>query len=191
MRKHLLESRSKEDIRMIYLALHHMMKYRGNFLSNAKEFEPMNPNDADEYFEELKHSLANTRDGVTIEYDASKDFSRLKEVFTSEHGITMLKEKLGKILNPNNDAYIKKIVIPLIAGGTIGIKDLKFDQTEDLDFKNLCVKDEKFDQYIATLLSTNEEREEEINALASCKKSMSSFCWENCWAISAIFPMPW
>lgn len=175
LRKHLLESRSKEDIRMIYLALHHMMKYRGNFLSNAKEFEPMNPNDADEYFEELKQSLANTRDGVTIEYDTTKDFSRLKEVFTSEHGITVLKEKLGKILNPNNDAYIKKIVILLIAGGTIGIKDLKFDQTEDLDFKNLCVKDEKFDQYIATLLSTNEEREEEINALASCKKIYEFF----------------
>lgn len=32
LREHLVHSAEKEDIRLIYLALHHMMKYRGNFL---------------------------------------------------------------------------------------------------------------------------------------------------------------
>ena len=32
LREYLVHSKEKEDIRLIYLALHHMMKYRGNFL---------------------------------------------------------------------------------------------------------------------------------------------------------------
>lgn len=32
LRKHLMQSQAKEDIRLIYLALHHILKYRGNFL---------------------------------------------------------------------------------------------------------------------------------------------------------------
>ena len=32
LRKHLVESTEKEDIRLVYLALHHIIKYRGNFL---------------------------------------------------------------------------------------------------------------------------------------------------------------
>lgn len=32
LREHLVNSTEKEDIRLVYLALHHMMKYRGNFL---------------------------------------------------------------------------------------------------------------------------------------------------------------
>lgn len=36
LRKYLVNSDKKEDIRLIYLALHHMMKYRGNFLIEGK-----------------------------------------------------------------------------------------------------------------------------------------------------------
>lgn len=32
LRKHLMESNEKEDLRLVYLALHHIVKYRGNFL---------------------------------------------------------------------------------------------------------------------------------------------------------------
>lgn len=32
LRKHLMQSEAKEDIRLIYLSLHHILKYRGNFL---------------------------------------------------------------------------------------------------------------------------------------------------------------
>ena len=32
LRKHLVNSAEKEDIRLVYLAIHHIIKYRGNFL---------------------------------------------------------------------------------------------------------------------------------------------------------------
>ena len=36
LREHLVSSTQKEDIRLVYLALHHMMKYRGNFLVDGE-----------------------------------------------------------------------------------------------------------------------------------------------------------
>ena len=45
LRKHLIESKEKEDLRLIYLALHHMIKYRGHFLKEGEEFKGLNSND--------------------------------------------------------------------------------------------------------------------------------------------------
>ena len=39
LRKYLLETKEKADPRFIYLALHHMMKYRGHFLFEGQSFE--------------------------------------------------------------------------------------------------------------------------------------------------------
>lgn len=39
LRKYLLETKEKADPRFIYLALHHMMKYRGHFLYEGQTFE--------------------------------------------------------------------------------------------------------------------------------------------------------
>ena len=39
LRKHLLEKEGRADARFIYLALHHMMKYRGHFLFEGQSFE--------------------------------------------------------------------------------------------------------------------------------------------------------
>ena len=39
LREALIESNQKYDIRLVYLALHHMIKYRGNFLYDNKNFK--------------------------------------------------------------------------------------------------------------------------------------------------------
>lgn len=39
LRKHLVNTSDKVDIRLIYLAIHHIIKYRGNFLYTDSEFE--------------------------------------------------------------------------------------------------------------------------------------------------------
>jgi len=42
LRSRLIHDDLKEDIRLVYLAIHHMVKYRGNFLYNVKEFNTNN-----------------------------------------------------------------------------------------------------------------------------------------------------
>ena len=53
LRKHLLETKEKADPRFIYLALHHMMKYRGHFLFEGQSFEAID--NIEDTFIELEH----------------------------------------------------------------------------------------------------------------------------------------
>lgn len=39
LRKYLMETKQKVDIRFLYLAIAHILKYRGNFLSSGEEFK--------------------------------------------------------------------------------------------------------------------------------------------------------
>lgn len=42
LRKKLIENKEQEDIRLVYLAIHHIIKYRGNFLYDAENFSASN-----------------------------------------------------------------------------------------------------------------------------------------------------
>ena len=53
LRKHLLEMEGRADARLIYLALHHMMKYRGHFLFEGQSFEAID--NIEDTFIELEH----------------------------------------------------------------------------------------------------------------------------------------
>jgi CRISPR-associated endonuclease Csn1 len=53
LRKHLLETEGRADARLIYLALHHMMKYRGHFLFEGQSFEAID--NIEDTFIELEH----------------------------------------------------------------------------------------------------------------------------------------
>lgn len=44
LRYHLINSTTQEDIRLVYLAIHHMLKYRGNFLYENEDFNVNNLN---------------------------------------------------------------------------------------------------------------------------------------------------
>jgi len=44
LRRRLINDKAKEDIRLIYLAIHHIIKYRGNFLNSNENFNTNNLN---------------------------------------------------------------------------------------------------------------------------------------------------
>lgn len=58
LRKQLVESDEKMDIRLVYLAIHHIIKYRGNFLYNVSNFNLQNISLTDKIYE-LFTSISN------------------------------------------------------------------------------------------------------------------------------------
>ncbi|NLA70316.1 MAG: type II CRISPR RNA-guided endonuclease Cas9, partial [Clostridiales bacterium] len=42
LREHLMKSEEKEDIRLVYLAMHHILKYRGHFVNQGQNFDLKN-----------------------------------------------------------------------------------------------------------------------------------------------------
>lgn len=66
LRKALMESDKKFDPRLVYLAIHHIIKYRGNFLYQGQEF---NPEDAQNVGENLSQVFEYMEDNFGFSFD--------------------------------------------------------------------------------------------------------------------------
>ena len=173
LRNHLLHSHEKEDIRFIYLAMHHMIKYRGNFLFDIPEFKTMDENEAKSLFYALNEKLT-ALEINKIPFDESI-FLKLKEINNKPHPtLSYLKEEFNKVLNERNEKTLKNIFIPFMVGSDTDISKLEI-KNDDLDIKKLKPGSEKIDEQLATLLSLYPEKEDLINGLIICEQIYQFF----------------
>lgn len=70
LRKYYLENDEKMDIRMLYLALHHMIKYRGNFLIEG-EFKLSDSKIIKERFDEINSLLEEKKRNMKMKINFS------------------------------------------------------------------------------------------------------------------------
>ena len=68
LRKRLITNPDKEDIRLVYLAMHHIIKHRGNFLYGNSSFNVNNLNVSDK-IESFLESIQNTTPEIGIKED--------------------------------------------------------------------------------------------------------------------------
>lgn len=106
LRNYLINSTERADIRLIYLALHHIIKYRGNFLYE-EEFLG-NFNQIEENINQILNFLKNQYD-ITLNADNEEIINILKQKNMSK---TNKKEELIKLFN--FDKIEKQIIVNLI-----------------------------------------------------------------------------
>ena len=82
LRKHLVDTQEKVDLRLVYLAIHHIIKYRGNFLYEG--------------------DFSNNANKINEKLDIIEEF--LKETYE----ITVKKEKVIEILSEKNKTKANK-----------------------------------------------------------------------------------
>lgn len=68
LRKQLIEDDTKCDIRLVYLAIHHIIKYRGNFLYQQENFSADNLN-LKELIENLFNAVYELTDDIIIDFE--------------------------------------------------------------------------------------------------------------------------
>lgn len=178
LRKALLTSESKMDIRMLYLALHHMIKYRGNFLNDAEEFHPMDRSQADAFFLELKESLENRNDEEEYEHTitySDTSFRKLKEINEKCRGLSALKEQFNEVLNPAHDKFVKDVIVPLMVGGEVSLKKTGIKNIDSIESGKLCARYDTFDLLIPELMSLNPTQEHLIHAFVACRNIYQFF----------------
>ena len=152
LRKHLVRTKEKVDIRFLYLALHNMIKYRGNFLSKGDSFDKSNTEQIKEVFSKLNTLLID----LSYKFEDSSDYfgtaevndeflKELEKIMISKIGKTNKKIKLKSLFNANNKSFIVECLIPLLVGSNCNIskltpiKDMKYEkcditlECEDLD----------------------------------------------------------
>ena len=131
LRKDLMESDQPHDIRLVYLAIHHLLKYRGHFLidgslNSAKSFSAV--------FEQMMRSV---QDGLKIDFTVSHP-ERVEEILRNRTMARSSKSKLLEkefVIDPGeDDPKILKTVVKQICTFIAGNKgDLKKVFREDLD----------------------------------------------------------
>ena len=129
----------KFDIRMVYLACHHIIKYRGNFLYEGDEFKQGNLDSVKSVlisFNELvknvyeRFSSDEDNDIKAIEYFSSLEtidevlINKIKEIYLSNENKVAKKKKLNELFNFGNKNIYNELFVELIISGEIKLNKL-------------------------------------------------------------------
>lgn len=149
IRNMIINSTEKVDIRLIYLAIHHIIKYRGNFLYDGDSFSVNNLN-IKEKTKELFVEISNVCDELNFDIDSFDDsvYELLDDALQNKSindRKVIIKEILKKYFNNKfPDEFIKMIV-----GNKFNIANffnIELDEKIELSFKGTDF-DDKYDNY--------------------------------------------
>lgn len=141
LRKHLADSKEKTDLRLIYLALAHMIKYRGHFLYE-ESFDIKN-NDIQKIFNEFISIYDNTFEGSSL----SGQNAQVEAIFTDKISKSAKRERILKLFAYEKPTGLFSEFLKLIVGNQAEFKKhfdleekapLQFSKdTYDEDLENL------------------------------------------------------
>lgn len=148
LRKKLVESDEKEDIRLVYLAIHHIIKYRGNFLYSGK-FNVGDTKDIRPKLEQILEYAINHLSFDDIEFDKIFEILKIENMYK--------KQKQEKLLSLFNVDDIEKKKIKSIFGLIIGKKEELSNIFDMSEKKSLRLTDNYDEDEICNLLGENYE----------------------------------
>ncbi len=133
LRKKLINSNEQIDIRLVYLAIHHIIKYRGNFLYNSKGFNVNNLN----IEEKLKEAFDTYFNHINNEYEEYYDILDIKKLSDAlmQQSKKDAKEDIKNVLNDAGifDSKFINEFIKMMLGNKFKINNLL--ALEDIDTK--------------------------------------------------------
>lgn len=149
IRNKIINSNKKEDIRLIYLAIHHIIKYRGNFLYNIDNFN-VNSLNMKTKLEEIFQEIASTGKNISFNIEEIKNetYQKLENALLLK-SINDKKILLKEILNNYFSKNFTNEFIKMIIGNQFDISKLFNIESEEeikLSFKGTDY-DDKFSTY--------------------------------------------
>lgn len=122
LRNDLVNSKDKKDIRLVYLAIHHIIKYRGNFLYENSNFNVNNINLKEKIEETFNHYI---EECMTGEFNVTIDYEKIADILLkdSKNEIKdLLKEEL-LIFDSYNKGFSSEFV-KMIVGNKFKVEKL-------------------------------------------------------------------
>ena len=137
LRKYIMTTDEKPDIRLFYLAVHHIMKNRGHFLFEGLSDDSI-PN-FEELFEEL---LKEANDELGMEFNVNETIGDIKELIL-DRKITKTdkKRKMIELLSATTDE--QKAFAALLSGSSVKLASLipEIDSTASEEIKSISFAD--------------------------------------------------
>lgn len=133
LRNKLINSGEKIDIRLVYLAIHHIIKYRGNFLYGGKSFNVNNLNitsKLQDIFNSLSENVSEL--DISLECLNSIDYQKIVDIFNEQSKndlrVNLINELKNYALNKNFVSEFYKLIV----GNKFSVKKL-FNLESDTD----------------------------------------------------------
>ena len=137
LREKLIKSNEKIDIRLVYLAIHHIIKYRGNFLYNTEGFNVNNLN----VLEKIKECFENCEiNNEIIDFkaleeavllDSKNDIKITVSAILTEHLGKNFASEFSKLIVGNQFDFIKMLSIETDKKLSLSLKGNDFDNKYD------------------------------------------------------------
>lgn len=118
LRKELIDSKEPHDVRLVYLALHHIIKHRGHFLFEGKSFSTI------QKFETAFEKFCEVAEEVGIELENMKEYSQEIQNVLQQNGIGTNGKKAELIHILGVKSKQLKAVCTLLSGGTVKLDEL-------------------------------------------------------------------
>lgn len=154
LRKWLMDTDEVPDIRLVYLAFHHMMKHRGHFLfagsiDRIKEFKNV--------FAQFLQTVQDEDLNFLLDI-AEEDFGEIEAVFRDERRTKSAKKKdLEKLLGAQTAC--EKAILGLLAGGTVKLSDILGEADLDQgEHPKISFSDNSYEEYVGSIESELNER---------------------------------
>ena len=144
LRKWLMETDTTPDVRLIYLAIHHMMKHRGHFLlsGDINQIQKF-----DHTFLNLMQNITNEELEWKLEMDPEKIHS-IEEIL-KDRDLTKSTKKSRMLKVTGAKSPCEKAIFTLLAGGTVKLSDI-FGNSDlnECERPKISFSDSTYDEYI-------------------------------------------
>lgn len=142
LRKRLIKDKSKADIRLVYLAIHNILKHRGHFL-----FEGQNINSVIDFENVFKEFQDTIRDELGIEIECTSVLEIERTLKNKELGKKEKEKMLIKLFNISKEDKQLKAIIGLMVGGTKKISEL-FNEAnyDEMEINKISFDDKAYEE---------------------------------------------
>lgn len=172
LRKWLQETDEKADIRLIYLALHNIVKHRGNFLRQGETLSAKDAN-TEKAIEKLCEALVQYCEEVGLQTGIGKNQMQIRQVLEEKHlARSARKDELKKLFAISKTVDNESLLDPnkmaaAIANAVVGLKaEMKNIFLTDAEGSNLYLsEDEKVEAFLTAIPPEGEQLFEAMQAV--------------------------
>lgn len=156
LRKELLYLNQKIDIRMLYLAIHHIIKYRGHFLDDNNVNTTIDKDKIIDIIDSFNVTLSELSQNFpdNEEYfetiDSSKpNFSdQLIEIMKEQNSLKDKKARLLEFFNVEKNSFVNQYFIILLVDKKVNIASLNIIKNKKYDKTEIDISKENFEESI-------------------------------------------
>ena len=184
LRKALISEDKKFDIRMIYLAIHHIMKYRGNFLKDGDVYDKNDDSAIINFLNEFNCILDDyaNKNIENDDYFATLDLEsietkiiKLRDIMLNNENKNGKKKAIEELFKVGSKTLVSEFLISLLVSSKVDVSKLGFVKEQKYEKIEIDLQSEEFENKIAEAKEKIKELSDIFDLVISIKQIQDTY----------------